>query len=108
MKTAKIWIARFISLLIISSIFLLLNFIITSVIGKSMAKRILKDEQISNVVDLIEKSNVDYQKINIVMSGKNPEPLRDFYIFVFIVSTFIISIYSLIMRALKKILRIGP
>ncbi len=106
MRIVKIWIARLISLLIISAIFLLLNFIITSVIGKSLAKNLLQDEQIKTVIDLIVKSNVDYQKINIIMNSKSPQPPCSFYIFAFILSTFVVASYSSIMRILKKILQI--
>ena len=81
MKANNKWTARILSLLIVGLLFLLLNYVIIGLIGKSLSKDMLQDEQIANIVRVIKDSNVDYNKVNIILNSEKPQSLFSFYIF---------------------------
>lgn len=106
MKTHKNWIAKIISLLVVASFFLLLNYVITNLIGDSLSKNILKDEKIRDIVELIKESNTNYNKISIVMRNETSHSLFSFFIFAFLLSTFVVFVYSHVLAIARKILRL--
>ncbi len=95
-----------VSLLIVASFFLLLNYVITNLIGGFLSENILKDEKIRATVELIKRSNIDYNKISIAMRNETPHSLFSFFIFTFLLSAFVVFVYSHALIIARKILRI--
>lgn len=106
MKANNKWTARILSLLIVALLFLLLNYVITGLIGKSLSKDMLRDEQIANVVKLIKDSNIDYNKVNIIINSEKSQPLFSFYIFALILIALVVSVYSFVLATIKRLLHL--